>query len=417
MMKYIVLLIALAIAIFMLQAANDHPISGQMPDTKAIDSTVATETSNITEVEDSAAQEATEKRVGFFKTTRGIVLLIIIFMVLLIIPFLPAIMEMVNPKDNEPLFIDQQYTRDPRHLDKQLMEDLKPFLAATQNGKKDLGKYRNNITVEHKDDYTVPDSFKVDSLVIVDNNVKSGKNVTFNQPLYVRGNAEFSENTTLDIAMVNGDISLGKNSKVHRWISSNANITAGKEVELGKHLACKGILQLDKGCTFTNLYAMPIASQNSDFSKDFTIPPAVEFPKDNKDPMTKVNDMNWYVSNKLVTIPPYSLVNNSMIIKTDIVLRKGSVFNGDLKVYGKVIIEEDVRIYGELLCNGDVVIGEGSFIRENLFTQSTITMKSGVRIGLPGQHKSVIGKKGITIGSNVVIYGNILTAGKGIISA
>jgi predicted acyltransferase (DUF342 family) len=420
MNKYIALLILLMSMAFMLFAVSNPPVSSTgslVQENQASDNNKAGITAEQPVNVDTTSQESASKPVSFFKTTKGIIALILVFLILLIIPFIPAIMEMINPKDNEPLFINQDYTRDPRFLDKQFLEELKPLLSATQNGKKETAKYKNRIPVTYKDDYSIADSTKSDSLLIVSNNLQCGKNVILNQPIYIRGKAEFGEDCIIEIASINGDAIIGKNSRINSWLSSNSNVTVGKGVVLGKHLACEGILQLNKGCTFTNLYAMPIASNEAVFSKDFAIPAAVEFPKNQRENMTQVNDLNWYVSKQLVTIPAYSLVNNSMIIKTDLVLRKGSVVNGDLKVYGKVIIEADVRIYGELLCNGDIEIGEGSFIRENLFTQSTIIIKSGVRIGLPGQHKSVIGKKGISLGSNVVIYGNILTAGKGIVAS
>jgi predicted acyltransferase (DUF342 family) len=405
--KMILVLIFLAV-LLSLSAANDTPVvSGNAQDTviqaEQIEGTPPIET------------ETQEKPAGFFKSTGGVIILVLVFLVLLTIPFLPAIMEMVNPKDNKPLFIDQEYTRDPTYVEKKFLDDLKPLLAATVNDRKANAVFKNRIPVVYHDDFKASDSTKVDNLLIIENNFSCGKNVSLNQPLYIKGKAEFGEKCNIEIAMVNGDVLIGRDSKINSWISSNSGIKAGKTVSLGDRLTCAGVLQLSEGCTFTNLYAMPIASHNTDLSKGVTLPSAVEFPKEQREAVSKVNDANWYVSKKLVTIPPYSLVNNSMIIKTDLVLRKGSVVNGDLKVYGKVVLEDDVRIFGELLCIGDVEIGKDCYIRENLFTQSFIVIKSGARFGLPGQHKSVIGKKGISLASNVVIYGNALTAGKGIV--
>jgi len=311
--------------------------------------------------------------------------------------------------------INQDYIRNPKFFSDSFKEELKPFLAYQGSNESARQKYKNRVPVDHYQDLTLSDSAQSEHLLIVSNNLKAGQRIQLRQPVYVKGNADIGNNSELDILMVNGDITLGNNCSIVKWMSSDSTITVGTESNVGKRVTCDKTMLLNKGCLFSNLYAMPIASYEADFKKSQDKPPAIETSGKTAESSTQVTDYHWFISKKFISIPPYSVVNNSMIVKSDLILRQGVVVNGDLKVYGKVMIEKGVRIYGELISDSDIEIGEDTFIKENLFTQAQIYLKSGVRIGLPGQHRSAIGKKGIKIERNVLIYGNIMTAGKGII--
>jgi len=369
------------------------------------------------QVEESSQQsdEMFKKTGSFFRKPIGIIILIFVFLLLIILPFIPAFRELLHPKDNKPLLINQDYVRDPKFFEKSFMEEIKPYLDNTEQSAKGVILFKNQVPIDYHKDLSIADSTKTGHVLIISNNFKSGNRAAYSQPVYVKGNAEIGVDNEFDILKVHGNVKLGKDCSITKWMSSDGNITAGDSVQLGKRVTCDNTLQINKGCQFSNLYAMPIATYEADFNQSLDSTTPVELPDEKIDNNKQVTDFNWYISKSFISIPPYSVVNNSMIIKSDLVIRQGVVVNGDLKVYGKVAIEKGVRIYGELICEKDVVVGEDSFIRENLFSQSQIYLKKGVRIGMPGKHKTAIGKKGIKIEKNVLVYGSLMTAGQGMI--
>ncbi len=410
MKKIIYIVLAATLFVSLCQAQNEA-VSSETAGNEQIAVTAGAD-SAVTET--AVSQTAAQKIISYVKEHTGLAIIIIIFLLMLILPFIPAFREMIHPKDNKPLLIDQEYTRDPRFLDKHLLEELKPVLEKTGEAQKSQ-KYKNSIPIDIVNEFKASDPYNADHVLIVSNDMKAASGSTFRQPVYVKGKANIGENCNIDILMAENDVTAGRNLNLQKWISSNANIRIGESATLGKKVVCDGVMQIGKGCRFKNLYAMPVSTYDVDFNLELTKPAAVEYPDGQMPNMTEVSDSNWYVAKGFMTIPPYSLVNNSMIVKSDLVLRKGVVVNGNIKVYGRVTMEKDVRIYGELICNGDIEVGEFSYIRENLFTQSKIIINSGVRIGLPGQNKSIIGKKGISLSKNVIIYGNVMTAGEGVV--
>lgn len=385
-------------------------------DTVSINEDIALTENNLIEETAQQPDKPFAKTGLFFRKPLGILVLIIVFLILIILPFIPAFRELWHPKDNKPLFINQDYIRDPRHFDKSFMEELKPYLVNAEQAKSRSVKFKNQIPIDYHTDLSVADSTKTGHLLIVNNNLKTGSKAVFSQPVYVQGTADIGDNNQLDILKVTGNIKLGKECAINKWVSSDGSIKAGNDVQMGKRATCSNVLQMNKGCRFSNLYAMPIATYEADFNQTQEKVLPVELPDGKIESSKQVTDFNWYISKNFMSVPPYSVVNSSMVVKTDLVIRQGVVVNGDIKVYGNVVIEKGVRIYGELVCEKDVVVGEDSFIRENLFSQSQIHLKKGVRIGLPGQHKTAIGKKGIKLEKNVLIYGSLMTAGQGIIA-
>jgi len=361
-------------------------------------------------------QKMQKKSAELFRTRTGSVIVILIFLFLLLIPIIPAYLEVYYPKDNKPLYIDLDYTRDPRYYEKKLLEELTPYMAKPKLLKSNTLKFKDKIPIGSVTNLNSPDFYKEIKILIVNSNAKTGHNNYFYQPLYVKGKAEIGQKTELDVLIANGNINLGSEVMVKSWISSKGDITVGDSSILGLKAVCDGILQMGKGCIFKSLCAKAITSYNSDVLKELAIQPVAELPEENHKSPVHLSDLTWYASKHDISVPPYSVISNSMIIKTNLIISKGSIIKGSVKVHGSVRIEENVRIYGQLISEGDIEIGKNGYVSGNVFSQSRIHILNGVRVGIPEQQKSVIGKKGIILEKNVIVYGYILTEGKGIVT-
>ena len=346
----------------------------------------------------------------FAATKLGVGVLFLLFILLLIAPFAPSVIEMLYPKDREPLTIDQNYIRDPRYFERQFREDMNLLMASSMVNQNIKPKYQDRIPVDHFENLEVPFRTRISEVLIVSKELVSETEVDFRQPIYVQGNAILGVSNDVNAILCDGNITLAENCIVDKWIGCKGSINAGSNCHLGRRTAADGLVLLDKGCFFNSVFAMPVATYEADFK---VIGGAVELPEAGQDPITQMGDFSWYLSKNFTTVPPYSIVNNPMIVKSNLILRKGTVVNGNLKVYGNVIMEPKVRIFGDIIAEGNIEIGEDSFIRENLFTQGHIYIHRGVRIGVPNHYKSTIAKKGIRIEGNVIIYGFLLAEMRG----
>ncbi len=359
------------------------------------------------------AQAAQGKVSGLMQSQGGLILFVVLFFLLLAVPLIPAWLEVFFPKDNQPLFIDLTYIRDPRFFDKQFLGELQPYLNELKKLRNNELKFRGKTPIEYFNFLDKKDTKTVSSLLVINGNLTSTGRCSFQQPIYIKGKAEIGEQTELNILIVHGDVSIGKNSVIKGWLSSYGEIRVGGGVALTNRVVGDKSLSLAKGCTFNSLYAMPIATYEAEFVSRKPATVSVVAQPAKTDSMHRVSDFHWYGTQKFVTVPPFSTINNSLIVKSDLILHRGTVINGSVKCYGNLILERDVTVNGEVISEKDIEIGENCIVSENVFSQANIRIQGGSRIGAPGLYKSAIGKKGVWLGKNVIIYGYVMTAGKG----
>jgi predicted acyltransferase (DUF342 family) len=114
-------------------------------------------------------------------------------------------------------------------------------------------------------------------------------------------------------------------------------------------------------------------------------------------------------------LPPGTIMGKNIVFPQDVQIGCDSILRGNIKSYGKLVLEDNVIIDGNLFADGDIIIGRGARISGNIFSQKTIHVSGGTVISRPDAIKSVIGKKSVRIEENVTIYGYVATEGEGTI--
>ena len=89
------------------------------------------------------------------------------------------------------------------------------------------------------------------------------------------------------------------------------------------------------------------------------------------------------------------------------------VFHGTVRVYGTVVFGQNVTVRGNLICEKEISIDDNGQVLGNIFGQDTIFLGKNCRVGQRDKTKSIVGKKGVTLSPGVIMYGLILTEGKG----
>jgi len=106
-------------------------------------------------------------------------------------------------------------------------------------------------------------------------------------------------------------------------------------------------------------------------------------------------------------------MGKNIIFPQDVQIGYGSIFRGNMKSYGKLVLEHNVTVDGNVFADGDIIIGRGAIITGHVFSQKTVYISDGTVISCPDTIKSVIGKKSVRIEENVTIYVYVATEGEG----
>lgn len=321
------------------------------------------------------------------------VFFLLFILLLLSLPFFPGWLELLNPRDNEPLYIDLNSSSDPRCQAMRLAHEMQSIAASHHfvpgiyptleilNGQAILDKKRSHpLYAPKKLALTCAAStvFGMEEIVL-------------------------EKGSHCDAAVCEGPIYLKEKSSVKRMADGQV-LYVDKECRLGELASAKEAIYLQPKCLFKRLYAPKIvfvAHLNS--SKEAL--PALS-PID-------IGRFGWYVNASKFIIPAESQIHHNVYSEQDLRLRHNVSIEGSIQCQGKVYLSEGVVVKGNIFAKDAVVIGRGCTVLGNIFSQNSVTIDEGTAVGESGKIKSVIAKKEIKVHAGVTIYGYVMTEGQG----
>ncbi|MEM2960755.1 MAG: hypothetical protein QXU67_04035, partial [Candidatus Bathyarchaeia archaeon] len=343
-----------------------------------------------------------------------LVAILFIFVGMLFIPFIPSILEIRNPKEDEPLAITMDYTKDPRYFGRSFRRRLSviPALEEFEEGIKTVRLSKEEI-IEIKRAQTIFSGESINHIFYVIGDAFSDNNITFKKEIYVRGKLTIGENNTLRAIACDGDVFLGANTKIIRWLDAEGSIETMNNCDLGISCTCEKALIVDKNCSFNRLYGKPIVTYNYKEAGPELIDKEATYVKAETPDIVRTIEDTALIREGNMTIEPFTTLVKDIVVKGNLYIKRGAAVKASMKVYGETFIESGAQIYGDIFSEGPVKVGEDAVILGDVFSQSAVYIEKGARIGKNGTIKSVIGKKEVRLAENVCIFGYVLTEGKG----
>jgi acyl-[acyl carrier protein]--UDP-N-acetylglucosamine O-acyltransferase len=332
----------------------------------------------------------------------------ILLLVLFVLPFAPGVREFRKQRDAAPLFINMEYHKYPRYFAtsfrKKMVDSLTDSNATEGHRELNLSK-REQVQIIDQAVFRQEES--LGHLLYVLRDLESGVNVSFGKEVYVRGAARIGTINRLHALACDGDIRIGRGTRVVRWIDAEGDVVAGESCSLGIDATCGGMLSAGRSCTFLRLFGNPVcageAGTRDDVWQEFEDAPALLTPDEaiNRNPPD---------------IPPLSLTQSSIVSDASLTVADYAVVRGHIKSHADLILGAQVTVTGNIFADGDVVLGPGCRVLGAVFSQQHITLKESAQVGSRNRIKSVIGKKGVTLEQGARVFGFVMTEGRGLIA-
>ena len=313
------------------------------------------------------------------------------------LPFLPGIIELIKKEDANHLFVSMDYTKESRFFARSFKDKL---TKATQDGNVNPGLYDLQLSrpevLEIMEDQEISDNTRFQNISLFKFDLITGRNVTADKEIYVRGSAHIGEKNQLRALAADQDVYLAQGTKIHRWVDAENNLYIEQMCHLGMSATAGGKITLTSGCRFKRLSGDPISTLSpvEGRSPGRGLAKPILSSSKHRDILSKEESAD-IIERGGVTIHARTLIRQAV------------------RTYGDLILQDQVVIQGNLFAEGDIEIGPGSQIHGNIFSQGKVFLKEHVTVGTPGMVKSVIGKKGVVLGYGVAIYGYIGTEGTG----
>jgi cytoskeletal protein CcmA (bactofilin family) len=344
----------------------------------------------------------------------GAAMIILIFSGMLFLPFWPGLRESLWPRDEYPLPVNIQYSKDPRHLGNSFRRILFEGLGgnAVTSGVRTV-RLSKDETVEVQSDCRIETGQTLPHILLVQGDLQAQSRATFRKELYVAGSASIGQGCRLRSLACDAHAILGRQIRVSRWIDANGDIRVGAGTRLGVSCSCAGQLMLDHGVEFQRLFSPQITSPDYR-ERDLPVLPSGRAPRTAAAQIKSIEDVTNY-RRKSSLLLSGTVIDQDLVVKGDLNLADGVSIHGDVRCDGRAVIGRDSVIAGDLFAEGPIEILDNAVVLGNLFSQDSVQLYPGVRIGQAGRIKSIIAKKRIVVDRNVAIYGYVLTEGKGLV--
>lgn len=334
-----------------------------------------------------------------------IIFFVLLFALMVLLPFFPAVYEIYKREDADKLFVNMDYSKDPRYFGKSFRRIILNALKSNVNYSGAVRFSEFDLFLTGKNYYLTNGSFerkmsKAEIIEVQDekNNVIENPvncvlfhkrnliikdSVKCNKEIYAMGSVDIGKGCRILSLASDGNIVVRQESKLIRWLDAEGNISILENCDLGISVAAGKRINIEKGCSFKRLYGSTI-------STDKTIGNAVR-------QKLKAGEQK------------FSYVAGNLEIK------KGVKIKGNMKINGNFIVntKERVEIYGSVFAEGYVDIAGNAFVDGSIFSQKSICLK-GVEVGKVDSIRSIIGKKEILLYEDVIVHGYILTEGIGL---
>ncbi|KPL17963.1 MAG: hypothetical protein AMJ92_10210 [candidate division Zixibacteria bacterium SM23_81] len=341
-------------------------------------------------------------------------LLLSVFVLLIIIPFMPGFIEVTIPKDRYPLPVkNTRYAKDPRYLGK----SARRILAEALEGKiLEDGQHAvlmsKEETLDVSDQMVVPINERVENVQYVRDDLQTEAGVRFNKEVFVGGKAHIGAKSRLRTLACDGAVTMGEETRVARWLDAEGEITVGDGCNLGVSAASPRGISLGDRVQFKRLFGNPVTTP--DYIGRENTQPSTEPPRGAKIPnkiRTIKDTLDLHRRN--LTLAEGEELEANLVVKGDLTCDEGSRLRGSAKVYGSTVLKKNAMVMGDIFSEGPVTVGKGAVVLGNIFSQDAVKLLPGARLGREGALKSVIGKKEVHIAQNVSIHGYVLTEGRG----
>ena len=326
-----------------------------------------------------------------------IALLVGLGAVLLMLPFLPGLRELRRPKDDQPVRIDESFTRDPRFFGNALREKLAPFLE----GIGDEPPYRLEIELRRPEtlavygDLHVPESAHEDVVTVALGAASIGRYARLGDT-WVRGDAELMPGAAVRALACDGQVTMQPGARILRWLDAEGHLLADREADLGLSTSAGGVVRLSEGCLFRRLWGRPV------FVRGEAEP--AEAPEGG--PASIEDELVW--GRTRLSLPPGFRLESDLVSHTEVRIGAGATIVGTVKAHGPIAVGDGVRVRGHLISRRGITIGRGARIVGNVFAEGDVALGSGAHVGRKGGTKTVYAAGHVTLAPAAAVLGWVI---------
>jgi predicted acyltransferase (DUF342 family) len=311
------------------------------------------------------------------------------FGLMLVIPAIPALLEVFRPKDDVQLHISEGYERDPRWFGESLRAMLAPFVAAAHGESfSEEVKLRTNEEVNWAPDMMIEAERRTRG-ISVGERVRVGEGAGI-RDAYALESLDVESRVVARTLTSDGAMHIGESVQILRWIDANGEVTVGAGSNLGVSASGGTRITLSDNVEFERVWGSPVSTQTA------TEQPFKFADRENK-------------RRKSVRIGQAQVEEGKpLVLYGAIRIERDTHIPSHLKVHGSLDIEPGVQIDGNVIVRGDVTFASDVNVSGHVFAEGTLRLGPRSRVGRNGHVKTVYAARRMLVANDVEVEGWIV---------
>ncbi|MDO4477460.1 MAG: polymer-forming cytoskeletal protein [Lachnospiraceae bacterium] len=314
-----------------------------------------------------------------------IIILTIVFLVILLLPFLLASASIGKNRDLK-LKIRSDNARDPRYFAKSFTAMMEKALETYDgSGTIQLSRPNKLATAPFPDE-------PIDGIALIDGDYAADRQQVFREEVFVRGDAAFAPQSSLRAVAGLDDVVLNQDSEIIRWIDARNHLIIRKGCDLGISATSAHFLSIDVDCRFCRLYA-PIITVGAETEPTFMLPKA---PPKKEGEIARVDKVEIE-----------EVIETDLITHHSLVIEFNGVVLGSVKSRGDIRVCDGAVIMGNLVADGTIVLEDNVYVGGTVFSQESVYVGRNCQVGKPYEMKSLVAQDNVILCAGACIFGYV----------
>lgn len=320
----------------------------------------------------------------------------LVCLVILVLPFVPALREWRHPTDALPLPVLPNYTSDIDHFARRLRADVASTLGQ--------GESTGYEDFELVGDPPAQMDWSAKRQRMISRAIASDAPIRSDQQLYVQGSIRAGEGSAFPSLYATGDIDLGQASEVRDWAHADGavrlgagsvalrRISAGTHIELGDEAWFERMQAPTLYFGKRSGQALPCAEESqtpADFSE---LPGAV------------MQTPSLYLVRGDCALPPARIYRGSLVVTGFLTVGAGTTVVGDIKARDGISLDRQAQIKGAMTCEKRIYLFNETRVDGPVISESDLLVGACAVVGLVDVPTTVTA-------ANIIVEGGAIVHG------
>lgn len=360
-------------------------------------------------------------------TTVQIVLLFAVTFLMLLLTLVPALLEWYAKTDAEPLRVVREQDTSIRHFAMSFRTQVNAFFdnygivvdnpPTPFNAVWHIDEPLSFLGAAPAPEFS-PDEIKtrrINRVLVGTSSMFLPGDMVYEEEVYCCGDLTTGDRTAYRALYAEGEISLGNESVVVRWLHAGGGVTVGTGSRLLGRLSADQSVTLAADCEFERISSPVIRFAPDNVPARHLDEPFPREPWNPQEPLQSI-DSHTLKANATLTIPDHVRVEKHLIAKSALAYGAGVEVVGDTKAGKSMRIGRGAVIRGSLVCSGLIEIEADCRITGPVISELGIRIGTGCVIGTPARPTTVSAPQ-IAVASGAQVSGTVWAGAGGRVGA